>query len=134
MLQKMGWSEGKGLGQNLDGMQEHIKVNFKADTLGVGADKRTVDNWMDNTSAFDALLQSLNTQTSESSNEEPKEEVDESAGKDKKKAKKSKKEKKSKKSKKEVRELTPESTTVEIKETQETESKPTTSSNINRLS
>ena len=127
MLEKMGWSEGKGLGQHEDGMREHIKVNFKADTLGVGADKRTVDNWLDNTSAFDALLQSLNTQIVTASDES-----DESASKQ---TKKSKKEKKAKKSKKEARELTPESTIAKANQVQETEPKPlSTSSNINRLS
>ena len=30
---------------------------------GVGADRRTVDNWLDNNSAFDQLLQSLATTT-----------------------------------------------------------------------
>ena len=34
MLQKMGWAEGKGLGANEDGMQEHVKVSLKRDNLG----------------------------------------------------------------------------------------------------
>ncbi|KNC95918.1 uncharacterized protein SPPG_08675 [Spizellomyces punctatus DAOM BR117] len=60
MLQKMGWSEGKGLGANEDGLTEHVKVRLKEDNLGVGADRRTIDNWLDNNSAFDALLKGLN--------------------------------------------------------------------------
>ncbi|TPX59494.1 hypothetical protein SpCBS45565_g07727 [Spizellomyces sp. 'palustris'] len=60
MLQKMGWSEGKGLGANEDGLREHVKVRLKEDNLGVGADRRSIDNWLDNNSAFDALLKGLN--------------------------------------------------------------------------
>ena len=37
MLAKMGWNEGKGLGKNEDGMQDHIKVKKRDDTLGLGA-------------------------------------------------------------------------------------------------
>ncbi|KAJ3209408.1 hypothetical protein HK099_008517 [Clydaea vesicula] len=60
LLSKMGWEQGKGLGAKSDGISEHVKVSYKKDTLGVGADKRTIDNWLDNTSAFDALLKNLN--------------------------------------------------------------------------
>ena len=38
MLMKMGWSEGKGLGANEDGMTRHIPVAKKFDNLGVGVD------------------------------------------------------------------------------------------------
>lgn len=34
MLQKMGWSEGRGLGANLDGTVEHVKVALKSDSAG----------------------------------------------------------------------------------------------------
>jgi len=34
MLQKMGWSEGKGLGVMEDGTLEHVKVKKKYDTSG----------------------------------------------------------------------------------------------------
>lgn len=30
--------------------------------IGIGADKRSIDNWLDNTNAFTALLESLNEQ------------------------------------------------------------------------
>jgi len=60
MMQKMGWSAGKGMGKHEDGRTEHVKTYKKADTLGVGADKRTGDNWLENTNAFDELLKGLN--------------------------------------------------------------------------
>ncbi|KAJ3103793.1 PIN2/TERF1-interacting telomerase inhibitor 1 [Physocladia obscura] len=56
----MGWTSGKGLGRNEDGMAAHIKVSLKANNLGVGADRKTTDNWMDNTFAFSSLLEGLN--------------------------------------------------------------------------
>ncbi|CEG79459.1 hypothetical protein RMATCC62417_13924 [Rhizopus microsporus] len=63
MLQKMGWSPGKGLGVNEDGKKEHIKIKLKDNTLGVGATKKSVDNWLGNTDAFSRLLADLNSQT-----------------------------------------------------------------------
>lgn len=60
MLQSFGWSEGKGLGANEDGVTTHIRVAKKQDTLGVGAKKTTSDNWLENSSAFDNLLKNLN--------------------------------------------------------------------------
>ncbi|KAJ3028589.1 UNVERIFIED_CONTAM: Cytoplasmic thioredoxin isoenzyme 2 [Siphonaria sp. JEL0065] len=59
MMQAMGWS-GKGLGKNEDGMAEHVKVSLKSNNLGIGADKKSIDNWMDNTFAFSSLLENLN--------------------------------------------------------------------------
>ncbi|KAJ3046992.1 G-patch-domain-containing protein [Rhizoclosmatium globosum] len=59
MMQAMGWS-GKGLGKNEDGMAEHVKVSLKSNNLGIGADKKSSDNWMDNTFAFSSLLENLN--------------------------------------------------------------------------
>ncbi|CAN0437122.1 unnamed protein product, partial [Hapterophycus canaliculatus] len=37
MLQKMGWTEGKGLGKHEDGVSEHVKVAKKSNNLGLGA-------------------------------------------------------------------------------------------------
>ena len=78
MLKKMGWSEEKGLGKNEDGNIEHVKIKLKQDTLGVGANIRTVDNWLESNSAFDALLQNLNQESTvqESLSESKKEKKD----------------------------------------------------------
>ncbi|KAI9002268.1 G-patch domain-containing protein [Gaertneriomyces semiglobifer] len=63
MLQKMGWSEGTGLGLHGHGQTEHVKVRLKEDTLGVGAEKRSGDNWLENNSGFEELLKKLNSET-----------------------------------------------------------------------
>lgn len=34
MLEKMGWSSGKGLGANEQGMTEHVKVSYKNNQSG----------------------------------------------------------------------------------------------------
>ncbi|CAG8719487.1 2711_t:CDS:2, partial [Ambispora leptoticha] len=49
MLSKMGWTPGKGLGVNETGDKEHLRIPHKQDLLGVGANKKTVDNWLDTT-------------------------------------------------------------------------------------
>lgn len=90
MLQRMGWSEGKGLGLKEDGLTEHLKIKFKEDTLGIGADRRTIDNWMENTSAFDALLQNLNASNGDAGQEETSKEAKREAKRLKKEAKKQK--------------------------------------------
>lgn len=45
MLQKMGWSEGKGLGVNEDGVKEHVRVRKKLSNGGIGAEKDPTDAW-----------------------------------------------------------------------------------------
>ncbi|CAO3620640.1 unnamed protein product [Mucor hiemalis] len=112
MMQKMGWAPGKGLGVKEDGKKEHVKIKLKDNTLGVGATKKNIDNWLGNTDAFSQLLADLNSQPpSEASSvngDEEEEFVDSQEDKKKskkeKKAKKEKKEKKEKKSKKRDRE------------------------------
>eukprot|EP01041_Mallomonas_annulata_P009456 gene9456-19639_t len=38
-LEKFGWSEGKGLGKNEDGMKKHIKIKKIEDNSGIGQEK-----------------------------------------------------------------------------------------------
>lgn len=35
MLEKMGWSKGRGLGANEDGRSEHVSVEVKTDSRGI---------------------------------------------------------------------------------------------------
>ncbi len=46
MLQKMGWSEGKGLGKNEDGIKTHVRVKRRRTQSGIGAAvKKESDKW-----------------------------------------------------------------------------------------
>ena len=40
MLQKMGWSEGKGLGKSEQGVTSHVRVKKREEAVGLGADVR----------------------------------------------------------------------------------------------
>lgn len=100
MLMKMGWAPGKGLGVNEDGQQEHVKVRIKDDTLGLGASKKNVDNWLDNTDAFSRLLADLNSRTEETAKRKHEDDAEDEPKEKKKKEKKSKEDKKDKEEKK----------------------------------
>jgi len=61
LMEKMGWTSGKGLGAHEDGMTEHIRVKVKSDNRGVGYSKQEYDNvWLDHQDEFDAVLAALN--------------------------------------------------------------------------
>ncbi|XP_014803884.1 PREDICTED: PIN2/TERF1-interacting telomerase inhibitor 1 [Calidris pugnax] len=60
MLEKMGWSKGKGLGAQEQGNTEHIKVQVKNNTLGLGAAINHEDNWIAHQDDFNQLLAELN--------------------------------------------------------------------------
>lgn len=100
MLQKMGWSEEKGLGKNEDGMVASVKVKRREDGLGLGMEAVKDDvvgskSWNHTVSGFNAVLELL--KTNYNANNQGSENDSESS---KKKSKKSKKEKKEKKEKK----------------------------------
>ncbi|XP_028909052.1 PIN2/TERF1-interacting telomerase inhibitor 1 [Ornithorhynchus anatinus] len=61
MLEKMGWSKGKGLGAQEQGATEHIKVKVKNDQLGLGATANHEDNWLAHHDEFNQLLAQLNS-------------------------------------------------------------------------
>ncbi|KAJ1727340.1 hypothetical protein LPJ72_005984 [Coemansia sp. Benny D160-2] len=61
MLEKMGWSEGKGLGAQEDGVREHVKIRLKTNSYGVGAEKKNIRNWLANADGFSELLDRLNS-------------------------------------------------------------------------
>ncbi|XP_063696448.1 PIN2/TERF1-interacting telomerase inhibitor 1 isoform X1 [Culicoides brevitarsis] len=71
MLAKMGWSKGKGLGANLDGAQDFIRVRYKNDIGGLGFSARD-DQWTENEFTFNSLLENLNKENGQA--EEKKEE------------------------------------------------------------
>ncbi|XP_069831914.1 PIN2/TERF1-interacting telomerase inhibitor 1 [Dendropsophus ebraccatus] len=61
MLEKMGWSKGKGLGAQEQGSTEHIKVQVKNNTLGLGASNNHEDNWIAHQDDYNQLLAELNS-------------------------------------------------------------------------
>ncbi|XP_037668899.1 PIN2/TERF1-interacting telomerase inhibitor 1 [Choloepus didactylus] len=61
MLEKMGWSKGKGLGAQEQGATDHIKVQVKNNHLGLGATINNEDNWIAHQDDFNQLLTELNT-------------------------------------------------------------------------
>jgi Pin2-interacting protein X1 len=67
MLQKMGWSEGKGLGKNEDGGTDHLEMEFKTDTLGLGVTKKNAtEETYQQLTAFDSILKRINTEEPDS--------------------------------------------------------------------
>ncbi|XP_043918637.1 PIN2/TERF1-interacting telomerase inhibitor 1 isoform X2 [Protopterus annectens] len=61
LMEKMGWSKGKGLGAKEQGATEHIKVKLKNDNLGLGATVSHEDNWLAHQDDFNQLLAELNS-------------------------------------------------------------------------
>ncbi|XP_014235024.1 PIN2/TERF1-interacting telomerase inhibitor 1-like [Trichogramma pretiosum] len=59
MLEKMGWSSGKGLGAHEQGMTEHIRVKVKNDQVGLGHEKNKDDQWTVHQDSFNDLLANL---------------------------------------------------------------------------
>lgn len=58
MLEKMGWSTGKGLGANEDGIVEHVVALYKNDEKGLGYKDKN-DQWTKHEDDFNALLANL---------------------------------------------------------------------------
>ncbi|XP_076284629.1 uncharacterized protein LOC143211094 [Lasioglossum baleicum] len=60
MLEKMGWTSGKGLGANEQGMTEHVRVSFKNDAAGIGYKNDNLDKaWTEHQDGFNSFLQQL---------------------------------------------------------------------------
>ena len=77
MLERMGWSEGRGLGVNEDGQENPVKLQLKKDSSGgcvclsggvsvcvflsgLGAKKTRDDDWIAQQDSFDQVLSDLN--------------------------------------------------------------------------
>ncbi|GAA6111036.1 PIN2/TERF1-interacting telomerase inhibitor 1 [Tachysurus ichikawai] len=71
MLERMGWSKGKGLGKSEQGATEHIKVKVKNNSLGLGTAINHEDNWIAHQDDFNQLLADLNNCHGPSNTEEP---------------------------------------------------------------
>ncbi|XP_029984970.1 PIN2/TERF1-interacting telomerase inhibitor 1 isoform X2 [Sphaeramia orbicularis] len=75
MLERMGWSKGKGLGKSEQGATDHIKVKLKNNSLGLGANVSHEDNWIAHQDDFNELLAQLNNCHGQSNNtDSPQEE------------------------------------------------------------
>ncbi|XP_072298118.1 PIN2/TERF1-interacting telomerase inhibitor 1 [Eucyclogobius newberryi] len=77
MLERMGWSKGKGLGRSEQGSTDHIKVKVKNNSHGLGTVASHEDNWISHQDDFNELLAQLNSchgpnDSNESLPEEPK--------------------------------------------------------------
>lgn len=59
MLEKMGWTAGKGLGVNEQGMREHVSIKVKNDTIGIGFKNDQDKAWTEHQKAFDNFLSHL---------------------------------------------------------------------------
>ncbi|KAJ8008684.1 hypothetical protein DPEC_G00080970 [Dallia pectoralis] len=71
MLERMGWSKGKGLGRTEQGSTEHIRVKVKNNQLGLGTTASYEDNWIAHQDDFNQLLADLNNCHGQSSTNEP---------------------------------------------------------------
>ncbi|KAM3861370.1 PIN2/TERF1-interacting telomerase inhibitor 1 [Diretmus argenteus] len=71
MLERMGWSKGKGLGRTEQGSTEHIKVKVKNNNLGLGTTTSHEDNWIAHQDDFNQLLSELNNHHGQNNTNEP---------------------------------------------------------------
>ncbi|XP_041983166.1 PIN2/TERF1-interacting telomerase inhibitor 1 [Aricia agestis] len=69
MLEKMGWSEGKGLGANENGIVEHVIARYKNDEKGLGYVDRN-DQWTKHEDDFNALLANLSNSSDQNLSQE----------------------------------------------------------------
>ncbi|CAF4880627.1 unnamed protein product [Pieris macdunnoughi] len=64
MLEKMGWSAGKGLGVKENGIVEHVIAKYKNDDKGLGYEDKN-DQWTKHDDDFNALLANLSNDKDE---------------------------------------------------------------------
>ncbi|XP_011186324.2 PIN2/TERF1-interacting telomerase inhibitor 1 [Zeugodacus cucurbitae] len=64
MLEKMGWSKGKGLGAKENGSQDFVRVRMRNTNEGLGFEDRD-DHWTQHEQDFNGLLKSLNGEEEE---------------------------------------------------------------------
>uniref|UniRef100_A0A8D3AI89 PIN2 (TERF1) interacting telomerase inhibitor 1 n=1 Tax=Scophthalmus maximus TaxID=52904 RepID=A0A8D3AI89_SCOMX len=71
MLERMGWSKGKGLGRTEQGSTDHIKVKVKNDSYGLGTNAKHEDNWIAHQDDFNELLAQLNNCHGQNNSNDP---------------------------------------------------------------
>ncbi|KAL5283767.1 PINX1 family protein [Megaselia abdita] len=69
MLEKMGWSKGKGLGANEDGEKDFVRIRYKRDNEGFGFEARD-DQWTQHEKDFTGLLKNLHGEGEEEAADE----------------------------------------------------------------
>ena len=74
LMEKMGWSEGKGLGRNLHGDNSNIKLRPNRAGKGLGATAKDDSNWIAAHDDFADILKSLNKSKKEEKVDETAEE------------------------------------------------------------
>ncbi|KAK8745881.1 hypothetical protein OTU49_000071 [Cherax quadricarinatus] len=67
LMEKMGWSKGKGLGREEQGNPQHISVKYKNNSKGIGY-KGKDDEWIKHYEDFESVLASLNSEHSSTAN------------------------------------------------------------------
>nr|XP_045603252.1 ankyrin repeat domain-containing protein 12-like [Procambarus clarkii] len=67
LMEKMGWSKGKGLGREEQGHTEHISVRCKDDNKGLGY-KGKDDEWIKHYEGFENVLAMLNSEHNSAAN------------------------------------------------------------------
>lgn len=78
MLEKMGWSKGKGLGADLNGQQDFVKVSYKLDQKGFGFTERD-DQWTQHEDQFNSLLKSFDDNSKSNSGDDQSAAADQQA-------------------------------------------------------
>ncbi|XP_034435792.1 PIN2/TERF1-interacting telomerase inhibitor 1 isoform X2 [Hippoglossus hippoglossus] len=71
MLERMGWSKGKGLGRTEQGSTDHIKVKVKNNSYGFGTSASYEDNWIAHQDDFNELLAQLNNCHGQNNSKDP---------------------------------------------------------------
>ncbi|XP_068580806.1 PIN2/TERF1-interacting telomerase inhibitor 1 [Cebidichthys violaceus] len=71
LMERMGWSKGKGLGRSEQGNTDHIKVKVKNNHYGLGTSASSEDNWIAHQDDFNELLAQLNNCHGQNSSAEP---------------------------------------------------------------
>ncbi|XP_076046812.1 uncharacterized protein LOC143028504 [Oratosquilla oratoria] len=80
LMEKMGWSKGKGLGKDEQGRTDHVKVSVRENNKGVGY-KGNDDEWIKHYDAFENVLANLNNANNSDDETKPSDSMEDSASK-----------------------------------------------------